>query len=199
MIQLPKNLASSVKRRFYFIHGLNASQTGSRKFIELQKILADIDETIEYLSWSPNDVNIVQTMLEKVLTTSNKDDQIIIISSSTGGNFSEQVSYELRTLGHFGTWQIMMNPAISVDILFDKNSELLTIPSLRSQLTNIVDVKESLIFLGRHDEILDVMKHKNQLSEVNHVVILEDDHKLTKTSMKNLFTDYILEYIYHNS
>lgn len=161
-------------RQIVYIHGLNSS-VNSQKF----KILQQAFPTAICVEWTVEDniFDIIHDAYEKLKGIVNN---LVIIGSSTGGNFAWQLQKKLKENGK-SSELVLLNPLIDSSFKFSND-----IPDeLNKYLVDMNRFEDTKVFLALHDDILDTEKLKdffeiqqkiftNQI----HIIEVDDNHRI---------------------
>lgn len=151
-----------------YLHGLGSS-SASKKFTRL-KIEFETKYQIDCPEWT--ETTDINTFLSNLVEKYKNEKSILIIGSSTGGNFGYQLTNMLRAL-NVQVKLILINPLLHI------NQRISNWPfpvSLEKYLYEILEVNDCSMILGTHDELINHQKIK--IGENVAVKWIDDDHKV---------------------
>lgn len=165
-------------RQIVYIHGLYSSKN-SKKF----RVITKNFPTAICVEWKVED-NIFEIIQNSYNLLKGEIKDLVLIGSSTGGNFAWQLQKKLLENGK-SSQLILLNPLIDITFKF-----LDDFPSqLSSYLVPMNIFVNTKVFLGMKDEVLDAYKSKKffeiqQKSFINQIDIIEveDGHRLDNFS-----------------
>ena len=138
---------NSNNRQIVYIHGLNSS-ANSKKFKSILKVYP----SAICIEWKTED-NIKTILANAYEYLKGIIDDLTIIGSSTGGNFGWQLQQKLKENGK-SSELILLNPLIDISFKYENNFP----ENLTKYLVDMNRFENTKVFLGVHDEVLDVKK-----------------------------------------
>lgn len=156
-----------MKTILYF-HGLGSS-AASRKFVRLQQVFSHKYQLI-CSEWTYT--TSIRILLGNLLTQYENEKSIVIIGSSTGGNFAYQLAERLRFSG-VKVKLILINPLLHIA---QRTSQRPFPIMLEGYLREIKEVRDCTLILSRHDEMIDHSDIK--LKEAVNVFEIDDNHQV---------------------
>lgn len=161
-------------RQIVYIHGLNSS-VNSQKF----KILKEAFPTAICVEWTVenNIFDIIQVTYEKLKGIINN---LVIIGSSTGGNFAWQLQKKLKENGK-SSELILLNPL--VDQSFKYVDDLPE--ELSKYLADMNRFEDTKVFLALRDDVLNTEKLKDFFeiqqkifTDQIQIIEVDDNHRI---------------------
>lgn len=175
-----------------YIHGYGSSENSFKyRILKESELLKSSDIKLKCLSWDINsDFNIIT---EGFINKINKEDEIVIISDSTGNFIANILINKLKDLNVYSKW-ILISPFIykkqySSD--FIESSVLNQLIDVDFSTLN--DIPKTIIIPG-NDEVLEYdMEYINNIK--GDIIVVNDSHKLN--NFKQYLNLYILKSIFN--
>ena len=161
-------------RQIVYLHGLNSSAK-SNKF----KSILQIYPSAVCVEWKTDD-NISAILNDAYEDLKGIIKDLTIIGSSTGGNFGWQLQRKLKENGK-SSKLILLNPLIDISFKYEDNFP----ENLAKYLVDMNRFENTKVFLGVHDEVLDVTKsidffevQQNIFPDQIEIIEIDDDHRI---------------------
>lgn len=161
-------------RQIVYIHGLSSS-VNSQKF----KILQQAFPSAKCVEWTTEDniFDIIQDAYDKLKGIVNN---LVIIGSSTGGNFAWQLQKKLKENGK-SSELILLNPLIDSSFKYDDNLP----EELNKYLVDMNRFENTKVFLALHDDVLNTGKLKDFFeiqqrifTDQIQIIEVDDNHRI---------------------
>ena len=167
--------------QYIYIHGFGTTGAGSNKFKKINKWATEIGQKAFALEWNEHQDQIVERLIRQLTATLQYDDPVVLIGSSTGGNFALQLM-DFFTHHQIPMRFILINPLIDVKQrkIHNASFTLLLADQLKLPKDNAIGGK---IILGKQDEVLDYQFTVNVFQKNNDIILLDaGNHALSNIS-----------------